>query len=101
MFSFSQAEPSSRRVCKLVCGELRRLARHCEFKTFLEEALRDRFVCGLHSKAIQNRLLTKKDLTLATAVDVAVGMEAMAKEVTKLHAGSQATLQEPTSAGAT
>ena len=34
-------------------AELRRLARHCEFKTFLEEALRDRFVCRLSSKAIQ------------------------------------------------
>ena len=82
-------------------AELRRLARHCEFKTFLEKALRDRFVCGLHSKAIQNRLLTKKDLTLATAVDVAVGMEAAAKEVTELQAGSQAALQEPASAGTT
>ena len=35
-------------------AKLRRLVRHCEFKTFLEEALRGRFVCGLSSKAIQN-----------------------------------------------
>ena len=71
-------------------AELRRLARHCEFKTFLEEALRDRFVCGLHSKAIQNRLLTVKDLTLSTALETAVGMEAAAKEVTELQASSRA-----------
>ena len=37
-------------------AELRRLARHCKFKTFLEEALRDCFICGLHSNAIQVRL---------------------------------------------
>lgn len=65
-------------------AELRRLARHCEFKTFLEEALRDRFVCGLSSKAIQNRLLKKKELTLQKAIDTAIGMEAAAKEACKL-----------------
>ena len=37
-----------------------RLARHCELKTFLDEALLDRFVCGLHAKATQNRLLTEE-----------------------------------------
>ena len=70
-------------------AELRRLARHCEFKTFLEEALRDRFVCGLGSKAIQNSLLNK-ELTLQKAVDLATGMEAAAKEVTELQATSTA-----------
>ena len=71
-------------------AELRRLARHCEFNTFLEEALRDRLVCGLHSKAIQNRLLTEKNLTLTKALELAVSMEAAAKEVTELQAGSHA-----------
>ena len=71
-------------------AELRRLARHCEFKTFLEEALRDRFVCGLNKKAIQNKLLTEKDLTLAKALQIAAGMEAAAKEVTELQATSNA-----------
>ena len=68
-------------------AELRRLARHCEFKTFLEEALRDRFMCGMGSKAIQNCLLNK-ELTLQKAVELAKGMEAAAKEVTELQATS-------------
>ena len=71
-------------------AELRRLARHCEFKTFLEEALRDRFVCGLGSKAIQNCLLNKKELTLQKAIELATCMEAAAKEVTELQATSTA-----------
>ena len=71
-------------------AELWRLVRYCEFKTFLEEALRDRFVCGLGSKAIQNCLLNKKELTLQKAVEVATGMEAAAKEVTELQATSTA-----------
>ena len=38
-------------------AELRRLSVHCNFGTYLDEALQDRLVCGLHSKSIQRRLL--------------------------------------------
>lgn len=78
-------QAASESVAKFI-AELWRLARHCEFKTFLEEALRDRFVCGVSSKAVQNCLLTKKELTLQKALDLATGMEAAAKEVTELQA---------------
>ena len=47
-------------------------------------------MCGLGSKAIQNCLLNKKELTLQKAVEVATGMEAAAKEVTELQATSTA-----------
>ena len=42
--------------------ELRRLARSCDFGDFLEQALRDRFVCGLANTSVQKRLLTEKIL---------------------------------------
>ena len=46
-FSFhSRAQSSTESVAEYI-AELRRLATHCQFKTFLQEALRDRFVCGL------------------------------------------------------
>ena len=35
------------------------LRKDCEFEGYLEEALRDRFVCGLRNEATQKRLLTK------------------------------------------
>jgi len=57
-------------------AELRRLAAHCKFEGFLDQALRDRLVCGLQNEGIQKRLLTEADLTLARAVEVAQGMEA-------------------------
>ena len=34
-------------------AELRRLAVHCEFAAYLDQALRDRLVCGLRSESIQ------------------------------------------------
>ena len=45
-------------------AQLRRLAMHCQFGDHLNEALRDRFVCGLKSEVMQKRLLSEVDLTL-------------------------------------
>ena len=53
--------------------ELRRLAATCEFKTFLEEALRDKFVCGLSSEVVQRRLLVEAGLMLDKAFEMAQG----------------------------
>ena len=52
-------------------------------------ALRDHFVCGLGSKAIQNCLLDKKELKAVNQA-LAMGTEAVAKEVTELQATSTA-----------
>ena len=58
---------------------LRRLATHCKFGDALEEALRNRFVCGLRHEAIQRRLLSESDLTYAKGMELAQGMEAADK----------------------
>ena len=59
-------------------AELRRLASKFRFEAYLDQALRDRFVCGLRSEAIQKRLLTEENLTIARA-EVAHSMEAAHK----------------------
>ena len=46
---------------------LRKLTVTCEFEAYLEEAFRNRFVCGLCSKAIQRNLLPKPKFTLEVA----------------------------------
>ena len=40
--------------------ELRKLARSCDFDDFLDQALADRFVCGLANASRQRRLLSEK-----------------------------------------
>ena len=56
-------------------AELRRLTEHCNFCDFLEEALRDRFVCGLKYERIQRRMLSERDLTLEKFIETAFGVE--------------------------
>ena len=70
-------------------ASLRKLASHCKFGAFLAEALRDRLVCGLLSDAIQKALLSKADLTLETAIEVAQGMEAAAKKAKDMRGTSR------------
>ncbi|KAI4877865.1 hypothetical protein NFI96_007512 [Prochilodus magdalenae] len=54
---------------------LKKLSEHCEFGAYLQEALRDRLVCGLSKEAIQRKLLTEDNLDFKKAVEMAVAME--------------------------
>ena len=56
-------------------AELRRLATHCNFGGYLDEALRDQLVCGLRSETTQRRLLTTVYLKLSDAIKIAQGLE--------------------------
>jgi len=70
-------------------AELRRLTQHCDFKDYLQEALRDRFVCGLRSEVIQRRLLTEENLTLQKAYDLAHSVETANKQASELQASTK------------
>ena len=45
-------------------AELCHLLTHCSFGDFLEQALHDHLICGIHSESIQKRLLAEAELTL-------------------------------------
>ena len=57
-------------------AELRKLAQHCAFGGFLNDALRDRFVCGFRSRAALKHLLAESDLKLENAIQIAQSLEA-------------------------
>ena len=50
-----------------------------EFGAFLQDALRDRLVCGLRNTAAQKNLLSEENLTLEKAIRVAQSLEAADK----------------------
>ena len=56
-------------------AELRKLTLNCDFKDLLEQALRDRFLCGLQNNSIGRRLLAVRKLTLKSAIELAKKME--------------------------
>ena len=56
-------------------AELRRLAATCEFGEFLNDALRDRLVCGQRNESVQKRLLSEANLTFSKALKLAQSME--------------------------
>ena len=46
--------------------------------------LRDRLVCGINNRRIQQRLLTERSLTFAKALEIAQAMEAAAEGIEDL-----------------
>ena len=64
-----------------------KMATHCSFKDFLDEALCDHFVSGLRSTNIQKRLLLEEELTCAGALQIAQSMESAQTNTTKLQGG--------------
>ncbi|CAG9827401.1 unnamed protein product [Diabrotica balteata] len=59
-------------------ANLKEQASLCEFEMvndYLDRALRDKFVCGISEKRIQDRLLSEKDLTFVKACNIALAQE--------------------------
>ena len=89
-------------------SDLRKLAEKCEFEENFEDMLCDRLLCGVNDNAIQNRLLTEKDLTFKKAFEIALAQELATKNVkilqgaevnavkTKRSKKTQSTKQEKT-----
>ena len=90
---------SGESVAAFVSPELRSIAKFCNFRDTLETMLRDRIVCGINFAVIQCRLLSEKDLTFKTTLELAQSMESVAKKLKELSNSGQ--LKPPATAGST
>ena len=88
---YKRVQSSTESIAEFV-ADLRRLSIHCEFGTFLNEAQRDSFVCGVEDQHIQKKMLAEDGLTMARAFGIAQGMEATAKNSKELHQDVSPTL---------
>ncbi|XP_041473613.1 uncharacterized protein K02A2.6-like [Lytechinus variegatus] len=84
-FRFHKRDQRPSEPINAYVAELRQLAKHCDFGEYLEQALRDRFVCGLKQESIQRKLLAEARLTLQKAVETAVAMEMAAQDTEQLR----------------
>ena len=62
-------------------SELRFIAKFCNFGDMLETMLRHRIVCSINDSIIQRRLLSEKELSFKSALELAQGMESAAKNI--------------------
>ena len=90
-FKFHQRVQGETESVSEFMAALRKLADKCEFGEYLEEALRDRLVCGLRSQGVQRKLLAESELTLQKAYETSHGMEAAALRAGELQATSRVT----------
>lgn len=74
-YKFYSANQDSSEDIKSYRTKLKNLSKYCKFEGFLDEALRDKFVFGLHSEQIKQILLTEDDLTFKKACEMATKME--------------------------
>jgi len=74
-YKFYSANQDSSEDIKSYRTKLKNLSKYCKFEGFLDEALRDKFVFGLCSEQIKQRLLMEDDLTFKKACEIATKME--------------------------
>ena len=72
-------------------ASLKCLASMCNFGTHLNEALHDRFVCGLRCKEIQKKLLTEEH-TFEQALRNALSIEATEKDIAEFSQDASTTV---------
>lgn len=53
-------------------------------------------MCGLHNELIQRQLLSEPELTLAKVTEIALAMEAVAKDTLKLQGGKESEVNKIT-----
>ena len=83
-FTFNTRVRGASESIRTFVAELKKLSEFCEYNDSLEEMLRDRLVCGINNRGIQQRLLSECSLTFAKALDIAQAMEAAAKGIEDL-----------------
>ena len=84
-FRFHKRNQQKNENISQFCVAIQRLSEHCQFGATLNDALRDRLVCGLVSEQIQRRLLTEAELTYDRARAIAIAAETATKDAEELR----------------
>lgn len=87
-FKFYKREQKSSKSISEYIVELKSMAQECDFNDFLDRALRDRFICGVHNSAIQQRLLNDGIDTFEKACGIALTMESKKTNLDIIHGGA-------------
>ena len=89
-FRFHQRRQGENEPIKDFVASLKALASTCQFGEFLNDALRDKFVCGLKDSSTQKKLLTEASLTFVRAIEIATSNETASKDAGQLKSKDHA-----------
>ena len=90
-YSFNTRNQQEHESFKDYYSALRGQVGKCEYGEFRDELLRDRIVGGIRSNSVRKVLLSKKDLTLSSAVDICLTSETAMHQASTMAAGSLST----------
>jgi len=88
-FKFNQCYQNPGESVQEFITTLKKLASHCEFDTFLNDALRDRLIVGLEDEACQRKLMGESSLTFQKACERALDSELVKNQSNKINNNSQ------------
>nr|XP_037290929.1 uncharacterized protein K02A2.6-like [Rhipicephalus microplus] len=97
-YEFHRREQGTGESVAAYLAALRTTAQHCNFVD-LDKALRDRFVFGLRNDKAKRRILAKKEVSLACAVEEATAAEAIDREASQSRLNATAPRTEPVHQG--
>ena len=96
-FRFNKRDQLSGETVSEYVVALKDLARTCNFGAFLDQALRDRLVCGLTDNACQKDILSKKVETFKDCCDLATAAESANSNLKQFQGPSSVNKVYPTS----
>ena len=94
-YNFNMRNQEEGETISAFIAGLRRLSEHCRYEAMLEDMLRDRLVCGVRDKRIQQRLLAEPaaDLTFQRARELALATETATRNSQDLQASKSPTVK--------
>ncbi|XP_047523574.1 uncharacterized protein LOC125062003 [Pieris napi] len=94
-YHFRQRRQNAGESISQYISELKKMAKYCEFKTALEDNLRDQLICGLRSELIRQRLFAEENLVYGKAVTIACAMEAAEKDAAAVEQKTTGGVTDP------
>ncbi|XP_045489452.1 uncharacterized protein LOC110999258 [Pieris rapae] len=94
-YHFRQRRQNAGESISQYLSELKKMAKYCEFKTALEDNLRDQLICGLRSELIRQRLFAEENLVYGKAVTIACAMEAAEKDAAAVEQKTTGGVTDP------
>ena len=85
-FEFNTRKQKANETVSEYVAALRRIAEYCKYGATLDHMLRDRLVCGIADKRVQDRYLRESKLTYQEALEMALASETAEKDSQKLRA---------------